>query len=69
MLNPFESDKEELVHLASGAVANPTIATDMKTMLEKGKLAEERRTFLEANPIFTPQSKRQSWKHSHWARR
>ena len=39
MLNPFESDKEELVHLASGAVANSTI--DMKTMLEKGQFAEE----------------------------
>ena len=41
MLNPFESDKEELVHLASGAVANSTIATDMKKMLEKGQFAEE----------------------------
>ena len=41
MLNPFERDKEELVHLASGAVANSTIATDMKTMLEKGQFAEE----------------------------
>ena len=41
MVNPLESDKEELVDLASGAVANSTIAIDMKTMLEEGRLAEE----------------------------
>ena len=41
MINPFENDKEELVHLASGAVATKAVAEDMKTMLEKGKVAAD----------------------------
>ena len=74
MLNPFESDKEELVHLASGAVANSTIAIDMKTMLEKGQLAEEnfvKENLLGNEPnIYATIKKTQSWKHSpHWAKR
>ena len=31
MINPFENNKQ-LVHLASGAVATPAVAQDMKTM-------------------------------------
>lgn len=38
MTNPFESDKDELVHLASGAVATPAVVEDMKMMLEKGRM-------------------------------
>ena len=38
MINTFENDKQ-LVHLASGAVATPTVAESMKTMLAKGKVA------------------------------
>lgn len=41
MINPFENDKEELVHLARGAVATKAVAEDMKTMLEKGKVAAD----------------------------
>ena len=40
MINPFENTKQ-LVHLASGAVATPAVAEDMKTMLEKGKVAAD----------------------------
>lgn len=42
MINPFDNehyDKDDLVHLASGSVATPAIAKDMKRMFEKGKLA------------------------------
>ena len=48
MINSFETgDKEELVHLASGVVATPAIAEDMRTMLEKGKLAAD--NFMKSN--------------------
>jgi hypothetical protein len=48
MINAFEaSDKEELVHLASGMVATPTITEDMKTMLEKGRIAAD--NFMKSN--------------------
>ena len=40
MINPFENNKQ-LVHLACGAVATPAVAEDMKTMLEKGKVAAD----------------------------
>lgn len=49
MINPFENDKEELVHLASGAVATPAVAEDMKTMLEKGKMAADK--FMKTNIV------------------
>ena len=39
MVNPFENEHADLVHLASGTVASPAVADDMKTMLEKGKSA------------------------------
>lgn len=39
MVNPFENEHADLVHLASGTVASPAIADDTKTMLEKGKNA------------------------------
>ena len=39
MVNPFENEYADLVHLASGTVASPAVADDMKTMLEKGKSA------------------------------
>ncbi|XP_028410207.1 uncharacterized protein LOC114532809 [Dendronephthya gigantea] len=41
MINPFDNDKDELVHLASGSVATAAIAEDMKRMLEKGKFAAD----------------------------
>ena len=40
MINPFENNKQ-LVHLASEAVATSAVAEDMKTMLEKGKVAAD----------------------------
>ncbi len=50
MINPFETgDKKELVHLASGVVATPAIAEDMRTMLEKGKLAAD--NFMKSNIV------------------
>lgn len=39
MINPFDENHENLVHLASGAVATPAIADDMRSMLEKGEAA------------------------------
>ena len=39
MVNPFENEHADLVHLASRTVASPAVADDMKTMLEKGKSA------------------------------
>ena len=58
MINPFETgDKKELVHLASGVVATLAsgvvatlaIAEDMRTMLEKGKLAAD--NFMKSNIV------------------
>ena len=34
MVNPFENEHADLVHLASGTVASPAVADDMKTMLD-----------------------------------
>jgi hypothetical protein len=47
MVNPFDNDYQELVHLASGAVATSSVTSDMKTMLEKGECAAVE--FMEAN--------------------
>ncbi len=47
MINPFDNDYQELVHLASGAVATSSVTSDMKTMLEKGECAAVE--FMEAN--------------------
>lgn len=37
MINPFTGEHGELVHLASGTIAPPEVAEDMKTMLRKGE--------------------------------
>jgi hypothetical protein len=39
MINPFVNEHDELVHLASGTIAPPAVAEDMKTMLQKGETA------------------------------
>ena len=49
MVNPFENDHENLVHIASGAVASPTVEDDMNKMLEKGKTASA--SFIETHII------------------
>ena len=51
MINPFENDQEELVHLASGTVAPSTVAQDMKSMLQKGETAAVE--FMEKNIVGT----------------
>ena len=49
MVNPFENNHENLVHISSGAVASPAIEDDMNKMLEKGKAASA--SFLETHII------------------
>ena len=50
MINPFETnDREEVVNLASGMVATPAIAEDMRTMLEKGKIGAD--NFMKSNVL------------------
>ena len=39
MINPFMNEHGELVHLASGTIAPPEVAEDMKTMLQKSETA------------------------------
>ena len=39
VVNPFDNEYKDLVHLASGTVASSAVSHDMKTMLEKGKNA------------------------------
>ena len=39
MINAFMNEHGELVHLASGTIAPPEVAEDMKTMLQKGETA------------------------------
>ena len=39
MVNPFDNEHEDVVHLASGTVASLAVSDDMKTMLEKGENA------------------------------
>ena len=39
MVNPFDNEHEDLVHLASGTVASSAVSDDMKTTLEKGENA------------------------------
>ena len=38
-VNPFENDRTELVHLASGKVATNAVASDMTNMFERGEKA------------------------------
>ena len=49
IVNPFENNHENLVHISSGAVASPAIEDDMTKMLEKGKAASA--SFLETHII------------------
>ena len=49
MVNTFENNHENLVHISSGAVASPAIEDDMNKMLEKGKAASA--SFLETHII------------------
>ena len=39
MVNPFENDNEDLMHIANGLVAFCALADDMKNMLENSKIA------------------------------